>query len=306
MSSDHGLIGRAVLLVQLVHLIAIYRGRHRRARAVMLQRKRDGTPTVAGRRGGERDVQPLPNLGHVPFGCHGHLPDGGRHTGSSASASAGAHCGSTGAGPGCTRKGTGGQEGVAARFRLRLIEGEGMVGKSPAGAGTSCPEGRGDAVRTVGGGRGKANGHGGVRGWHLMMTIAPHRRSRASAGRRGWLLLMLLLLGMMIITVAVAVAVAMTAAVVMIVAVVPGRRGGHHLRRRAGRRRKAPTRGGAGCCRRRNASRRTDEARFQQFHPPFQGGAAAVGGLSSASSGWGHGRRRPPGPTLLGAHCCAV
>ena len=104
MSSDHGLIGRAVLL----HLVAIDGGRHRRARAVVLLRKGHGTSTVAGRQGGEGDVQPLPDLGHVPFGCHGHLPNGGRHA-SSASASA-----STGA---CTRRGsadTGGQQSIAA------------------------------------------------------------------------------------------------------------------------------------------------------------------------------------------------
>jgi hypothetical protein len=286
MPSDHGLIGRAVLLLNRLHLIAIDRGRHRRARAVVLQGQGHGTnTTVAGRRRrrghrGEGDVQPLPDLGHVPLGRHGHLPDGGGHAGSGGGVGPRCTCGFSHAG--------GQQQSVAAGFRLGLIEGEGVVGKPPAGAGAARAEGGRDAVRAVGGRRGEADGHGGV-GRRCLVPIAPDGRS--PAGRRVLLLLVVLLL-------------LIVAAAMVLIVVVPGRRGGHHLRRRAGRRRNAPSSstrlatGGGGLAGRGNPPRRTDEARFQQLHPPFEGGVAAAGGSPSR----GRSRRSPLRPALLGAH----
>ena len=188
MSGDHGLVGRAVLLLPL-HLVAIDRGRHRRTGAVM--------------RLGEGDVEPLPDLGHVPFGRHGHLPDGRGHTRPGTSSASG------GGGIG-TSQDTGGEQGIAARFRPGLVEGEGMVGQATAGAGAAGAEGGGDALRSVGGRR------GGESDRHGTVTVAPDGRAPRAAGRI-WVLLLL-------------------------VVMVAGRCGGHHLRRCAGRRRLRCTR----------------------------------------------------------------
>ena len=207
MSGDHGLVGRAVLLLPL-HLVAIDRGRHRRTGAVMRLGEGDDAAAVAvaGRLlRGEGEVEPLPDLGHVPFGRHGHLPDGRGHTRPGTST-----CSASGGGGIGTSQDTGGEQGIAARFRPGLVEGEGMVGQATAGAGAAGAEGRGDALRSVGGRRGgEADRHGTV-------TVAPDGRAPRAAGRI-WVLLVL-------------------------VVMVAGRCGGHHLRRCAGRRRLRCTR----------------------------------------------------------------
>ncbi len=200
MSSDHGLVGRAVLLLPL-HLVAIDRGRYRRTGAVMRLGEGDDAAAVAvaGRllRGeGDVDVEPLTDLGHVPFGRHGHLPDGRGHT----------RPGTSSASAGITSQGTGGEQGIAARFRPGLVEGEGMVGQATAGAGAAGAEGGGDALRPVGGRRGReADRHGTV-------AVAPDGRAPRAAGR------------------------------IWLIQRVAGRCGGHHLRRCAGRRRLRCTR----------------------------------------------------------------
>ena len=201
MAGDHGLVGRTVLLLLPLHLVAIDRGRYRRTGAVMRLVEGDDAATaaavaaVAGRLlRGEREIESLPDLGHVPFGRHGHLPDGRGHTRASTS------CIGT-----SRSQGPGGEQGIAARFRPGLVEGEGMVGQAPAGAGAAGAEGGGDAlVRPVGGRRGgrEADRHGAV-------TVAPDGRAPRAAGRIGS----------------------------MIQRVAAGRCGGHHLRRCAGRRR---------------------------------------------------------------------